>query len=104
MGRCRKCGTYISNNYLFCYRCNKTSKTYKDRKGYVKFKGSNRSLQRHVKSKQIGRKLRKEEVVHHKSKNRSDNRMSNLKLYKNQSEHMKKEHSKKKGFFRRLFG
>jgi hypothetical protein len=42
--------------------------------------------------KKIGRKLKSGEVVHHKDGNPLNNSPSNLKVYKNQSQHMKKEH------------
>lgn len=44
---------------------------------------------RFVMSKHLGRPLRKWEVVHHKNRNRKDNRLRNLKLFVNDSEHMK---------------
>ncbi len=42
-----------------------------------------------VMERKLGRYLKPEEVVHHKNEDTSDNRISNLKLFKNQSEHLK---------------
>lgn len=42
-----------------------------------------------VMEKKIGRYLKKGEVVHHINNNKSDNRITNLMLFKNNSEHMK---------------
>jgi hypothetical protein len=46
-----------------------------------------------IMEKYIGRYLQPEEVVHHENENTSDNRISNLKLFKNNREH-KKYHEK----------
>jgi hypothetical protein len=45
-----------------------------------------------VEEKKLGCKLRSGEVVHHKNGNTLDNSPCNLKVYPNQSTHMKKEH------------
>lgn len=87
MGFCRTCGKPISDQYLHCYHCNKYAKTYKDESGYVRFKDSHIPLHRYVVEKKLGRPLRDGEVVHHKNRNKSDNSMGNLWVFRNQDEH-----------------
>lgn len=64
---------------------------YKSPNGYIKLQINGLSIleHRYVMSNHIGRKLNKKEVVHHINGNPSDNRIENLKLIKNNSEHMK---------------
>ena len=70
----------------------RNAKTYTTSKGYRKFKDSGKSVHRWVKEKQLGRSLKKGEVVHHKDGNPSNNARSNLVVCRNQSEHMKRYH------------
>jgi hypothetical protein len=70
----------------------KGSKTYVSRNGYRRFKDSGTYVHRWVEENKLGRKLKKEEVVHHIDGNTLNNSPNNLKIYKNQSQHMKKEH------------
>ncbi len=65
----------------------KSKNTYKDRKGYLRFKDSNKPVHRWIAENKLGRKLRKGEVVHHKNRNKQDNRSSNLWVFKNQDAH-----------------
>ena len=70
----------------------KSRKTYVTKKGYSRFKDSGTYVHRWAKENQLGRKLKPGEVVHHIDGNKRNNSPSNLKVYKNQSQHMKKEH------------
>lgn len=56
---------------------------------YVTRDGKQVMEHRDIMENHIGRKLRKEEIVHHKNKNRRDNRIENLELLENISEHSK---------------
>jgi hypothetical protein len=67
-------------------------KTYVTKKGYSRFKDSGKYVHRWVEEKKLGRKLKAGEVIHHKDGNTLNNSPGNLKVYKNQSQHMKKEH------------
>jgi hypothetical protein len=67
-------------------------KTYITKKGYQRFKDSGIYVHRWVEEKKLGRKLKKDEVVHHRNGNTLNNSPSNLKVYRNQSEHMRKGH------------
>ncbi len=59
-------------------------------KGYTltKFGDKYSRLNRLVMSKHLGRELSKEEVVHHIDFDKSNNELSNLHLFENQSNHM----------------
>jgi hypothetical protein len=67
-------------------------KSYVNKNGYRQFKGSGKLVHRWVEEKKLGRKLKPSEVVHHKDGNPLNNSPDNLKVYPNQSTHMKKEH------------
>ena len=58
-------------------------------KGYKYIKVNNKWIQEHRKNVEnfIGRKLTKEEAVHHINLNKLDNRIENLMLFKTQKEH-----------------
>ena len=70
----------------------RSRKTYTTKKGYSRFKDSGKYVHRWAEEKKLGRKLKHDEVVHHKDGNPSNNAPGNLKLYRNQREHMRKEH------------
>lgn len=65
--------------------------------GYIRIRiNGKRVLQhRYIMEKYLKRKLNKNEIVHHKNKIRHDNRIENLELIKNQSNHVHKHHRKK---------
>ncbi len=53
-------------------------RTYKDKKGYPRWKDSKRLVHRDVASKMIGGPIGKGKVVHHKDGDKSNFRKSNL--------------------------
>ncbi|MHA1942983.1 MAG: HNH endonuclease [Candidatus Thorarchaeota archaeon] len=59
----------------------------RDKKGYKRFADSGKSVHRHVAERKLGRKLRPGEVVHHRNRVKSDNRRSNLWVFKSQRDH-----------------
>ena len=67
-------------------------KTYVSGKGYRRFKDSGTYVHRWVEEKKLGRRLKTGEVVHHIDGNPLNNSPNNLKVYKNQSQHIRKEH------------
>jgi len=71
------------------YNNNKQGKTYIDENGYRRFSDSNKLVHRYVVEKNIGRKLRQGEIVHHKNRNKLDNSPENLEVFANQEEHEK---------------
>lgn len=77
---------YEENGYANKYLETKYKKTY-IKNGYLLFSDSNRYFHRWVMEKHLGRRLTKEEVVHHIDGNKLNNKIKNLKLFKNQAEH-----------------
>jgi len=61
---------------------------YIDERGYARYKNTNKLVHRHVAEKYIvHRKLLPNEDVHHKNRNKLDNRIENLQVI-NHSDHM----------------
>ncbi len=65
------------------------AKTYTDKKGYRRFSDSGRSVHRWSAAKKLGRPLRRSERVHHINRRKSNNKPSNLWVFKNQKAHHK---------------
>ena len=72
------------------------AKVYTDKKGYKRYADSDKLVHREVWEKSRGMKLKEGAVVHHKDGDKGNFRSGNLWAYKDQSTHMKEEHSKKK--------
>ena len=71
-------------------------KTCVTSKGYRKFKDSGTYVHRWVEEKKLGRKLKPDEVVHHRDGNKLNNSPTNLKVFRNQKEHMATAHNTKR--------
>ncbi len=71
------------------------------KKGYKHFANSGIPVHRHVAAKKLGRPLKSGEVVHHINRDKTDNRRSNLWIFKNQEQHhiTHKKDKKRFGFW-----
>ena len=61
--------------------------TYIDKNGYKRYCDSDKLVHIHVAEKMLGRSLHPGEVLHHKNRNKLDNRMSNLWVFNSQQDH-----------------
>jgi len=57
------------------------------RRGYKYFANSGIPVHRHVAERKLGRPLEPGEVVHHKNRDKTDNRRSNLRVFGSQKQH-----------------
>jgi hypothetical protein len=73
-------------------------KTYKDKKGYKRWKNSRKLVHRTVASNIIGGPIGKGRVVHHKDGDKSNFRKSNL-WVKNRSDHSSLHARKRRRWF-----
>ncbi len=78
---------YIIRKLIYTESTPKIRKTYIDERGYTRFKDSHKLVHRWVAEKKLGRKLMSNEVVHHKNRNKLDNRPENLVIYSSQFNH-----------------
>jgi len=78
----------MAKNGINKRRIKNDKKTYVTKKGYRRLKDTGTYVHRWV----VERKLKTGEVVHHKDGNPLNNPPANLKVYRNQSTHIKKEH------------
>jgi len=76
------------------------SKVYTDKKGYKRYRDSNNTVHRHVAERKLGRKLKPKEVVHHKNRDKQDNRRNNLEVFRNQKKHDRAHRQNKKKYGR----
>lgn len=61
--------------------------TYIDKAGYKRYRNSGILVHRYIAERKLRRKLRDGEVVHHKNRNKRDNRRSNLWVFSSQKKH-----------------
>jgi len=74
--------------------------TYGDRWGNIRYRDSGKTVARGVMEKLFGHKLKEGSVVHHKNRNKSDNRRSNLWVFRSQKEHDRTHRRDKRRFGR----
>ncbi len=68
-----------------------------DKNGYKRY-GQGKLVHRRVAEKKLGRILSSNEVVHHKNRDKLDNKSSNLWVFRNQEEHERTHRRDKKRF------
>jgi hypothetical protein len=68
------------------------------RVGYKHFANSGVPVHRHVAARKLGRPLKPGEVVHHINRDKTDNRRSNLWVFKSQEQHHATHKKDKKRF------
>ena len=65
----------------------KKNLTYVSKDGYKRFSDSGKKVHTHVAEMKLGRKLKPGEQVHHKNRNKLDNRRSNLWVFPSRKAH-----------------
>jgi len=76
------------------------SKVYEDKRGYLRFRNSGKPVHRWVLEKVFGHKLSPGTVVHHKNRDKTDNRRENLRALPNQKKHDAMHRENKRRFGR----
>ena len=74
------------------------NRLYRDRWGNIRYWGSDRTVARACMEKSFGHPLSPGSVVHHKNRNKSDNRPSNLWVFRSQKAHDRTHRRDKKRF------
>lgn len=116
--KCKECGKTLSENRpIYCRSCAKKGKrnpmfgkiSSRNKGGHINKKLGYRTIcvgkknvyeHRLIMEKHLGRKLKRNEIIHHKNGNKLDNRIENLKLMtgrKHQKLHHKGKIGKRKG-------
>ena len=76
----------------------KKSNVYRDEWRNIRYRDSHKTVAVARMEKFFGHKLRKGSVVHHKNRNKSDNKPSNLWVFNSQEEHDRVHRRDKKRF------
>ena len=74
------------------------SGTYKDKWGNIRYRDSNKTVTRATMEQFFGHPLKPGSVVHHKNRNKEDNRPSNLWVFKSQQDHDRVHREDKKRY------
>jgi HNH endonuclease len=69
--------------YRYSFRC----RTFVDDEGYLRFKDTGELVHRKVAEKKLGHPLRAVEVVHHRDRDKLDNRPENLWVFSSHRKH-----------------
>lgn len=69
------------------FKTNKRKLTYIDDKGYLRFTDSNKLYHRWIMEKYLRRRLYRNEVVHHRDRNKLNNTASNLQVMSEEEHH-----------------
>jgi len=89
--------TELLRSSFFLFYREDMVKSYKDKKGYRRWKDSNKLVHRSVAEKKIGGRIGRGRVVHHIDGNKQNNQPSNLRVM-SRSDHSSL-HAKKRRWF-----